>query len=37
MRNENVLLKVENLEVSFDTYAAEVQAVGGVEFTVDNA
>lgn len=31
------LLKVENLKVSFDTYAGEVQAVRGVDFHVDVA
>jgi oligopeptide transport system ATP-binding protein len=31
---KNVILEVKNLEVSFDTYAGEVQAVRGVSFDV---
>ena len=29
------LLEVKNLKVSFHTYAGEVQAVRGVDFTLD--
>ncbi|MGB9808511.1 MAG: ABC transporter ATP-binding protein, partial [Caldanaerobacter sp.] len=34
MEKREVLLKVENLEYSFDTYAGEVKAVRGVSFEV---
>lgn len=30
--NDNVILKVENLQVSFHTYAGEVKAVRGIDF-----
>ena len=35
MENENRVLDVENLQVSFHTYAGEVKAVRGVSFHVD--
>jgi len=36
MKNkDNVLLEVNNLKVSFDTYAGEVQAVRGVDFYLE--
>ena len=31
----NELLRIENLHVSFDTYAGEIMAVRGVELKVD--
>ncbi len=34
MKEEQVLLQVEDLQVSFDTYAGEVKAVRGVSFEV---
>ena len=31
IRNQEALLKIEDLRISFDTYAGEVQAVRGVD------
>ena len=35
MEKNNTILEVKNLRVSFNTYAGEVKAVRGVDFTLN--
>ena len=37
LKNEQAILDVKNLKVSYHTYAGEVQAVRGVSFSVDRS